>query len=73
MGDTDTLVTDDDDTVTVTLLVFAPSTVLTVIVAVPAATAVTTPAELTVATLGLLEVQDTLLSVAVEGLTVALS
>ena len=58
-------------TVTVHVAVLPPSFVLTVIVAVPAALAVTTPEEDTVATDVLLEVQVTDLSVAFEGLIVA--
>jgi hypothetical protein len=48
-----------------------PSTVVTVIVALPDATLLTTPLESTVATLTLLDDQVTLLSVALLGITVA--
>ena len=58
-------------TVTEHVAVFDPSVVVTVIVAVPAAFAVTTPLEDTVATVVLLEVHVTDLSVAFEGSTVA--
>ena len=58
-------------TVTTHVAVLFPSTVLTVIVEVPAATPVTTPALETVATEVALEVQVTFLFVALEGLTVA--
>ena len=58
-------------TVTVQVAVLPPSLVLTVIVAVPAAFAVTTPEEETVATDALLEDQVTDLSVAFEGVIVA--
>ena len=57
-------------TVTVQVAVFVPSAVVTVMTAVPGATAVTTPFS-TVATLGLLLVQVTVLSVALSGATVA--
>ena len=50
-----------------------PSTVTAIITAEPAETPVTTPSVVTVATLLLLEVQLTLLSVAVLGTTVAVS
>lgn len=50
-----------------------PSLALQVMVAVPAATAVTLPVLLTVATLVLLDVHVTLLSVALFGRTVAVS
>jgi len=60
-------------TVTAQVAVFAPSTVVTVMVALPAATAVTTPLELTVATEVLLLLQLTLLLVALAGDTVAVS
>ena len=60
-------------TVTVHVAVFPPSLVFTVIVAVPAAFAVTTPEEDTVATEVLLEVQVTDLSVAFEGVIVAVN
>ena len=62
-------------TVTVTehVAVLLPSFVLTVIVAVPDATAVTFPEELTVATLVLLLLQLTFLFVAFDGVTVAVS
>ena len=59
-------------TVTVQVAVlFVPSQVLAVIVAVPGPLAVTRPLLLTEATLELLVVQDTLLSVALLGATVA--
>ena len=58
-------------TVTVQVAVFPPSLVLTVIVAVPEALAVTKPEEETVATEVLLEDQVTDLSVAFEGVIVA--
>jgi hypothetical protein len=58
-------------TVTAQVAVLAPSTVVTVMVAEPAATAVTTPVELTVATLVLLLLQVTFLLVALAGDTVA--
>ena len=58
-------------TVTAQVAVFAPSAVVTVIVADPAATPVTTPEELTVAAAVLFEVQVTYLFVAFEGETVA--
>ncbi len=60
-------------TVTVQVAVKPPSAVFTVIVVVPAATPVTTPAELTVATEVLLLVHVTLLLVALAGDTVAVS
>ena len=50
-----------------------PSVVVTIIVAVPAFFAVTTPEEETVATVVLLEDQVTFLFVALEGVTVAVS
>ena len=70
-----TPVTATVDVLTVTLLVavFPPSTVVAVIVVVPAAIAVTNPLLFTVATAALLEVQLTFLFVAFEGLTVAVS
>ena len=58
-------------TVTAQVAVLLPSVVLTVIVAVPTAMAVTTPEVETVATDVLLEVHVTDLSVAFDGLTVA--
>jgi hypothetical protein len=58
-------------TVTEQVAFLPPSLVVTVIVAVPAALAVTKPAEDTVATVVLLEDQVTDLSVALEGVTVA--
>jgi hypothetical protein len=58
-------------TVMVAAAVLFPSVVLTVIVAVPPLTPVTTPDELTVATAGLELVQVTALLVAVVGFTVA--
>ena len=58
-------------TVTTQVAVLLPSAVVTVMVAVPAARAVTTPELLTVATVVLLELQVTFLFVAVLGLTVA--
>ena len=60
-------------TVTTQVAVYPPSAVFTVIVAVPAATPVTTPDELTVATEVLLLVHVTLLLVALAGDTVAVS
>ena len=54
-------------TITTHFAVFAPSTVVTVIVAVPIATACTVPSEATVATLELLLVQITSLTVADAG------
>jgi len=60
-------------TVITLVAVRAPSTVLTVIVAVPALTAVTSPVLLTVATAVLLELHVTLLSEAFAGTTVAVS
>jgi len=57
-------------TITVQVAVFLPSSVVTVIVAVPDETAVTTP-PITVATAGLLEVHVTVLLVALPGATVA--
>ena len=63
----------EDDTVTAQVAVFPPSTVVTVIVAVPTPTAVTSPEELTVATDVSLEDQVTLLLVAVVGFIVAAS
>jgi hypothetical protein len=70
-----TPVTDTVVSVTVTkhVVVFPPSFVVTVIVAVPAALAVTKPEDETVATEVLLEDQVTDLSVAFEGVTVAVS
>ena len=58
-------------TVTEQAAVLLPSTVVTVIVAVPAFFAVTTPLEDTVATFVLLDVQVTSLFDALEGETVA--
>lgn len=58
-------------TVKAQVAVLPPSTVVTVIVAVPAFLAETTPEEDTVATVVLLEDQVTLLFVALEGATVA--
>ena len=60
-------------TVTEHVAFFPPSFVVTVIVADPAALAVTTPEEDTVATDVLLDDQVTDLSVALEGVTVAVS
>ena len=60
-------------TVTVHVAVLLPSSVVTVIVAVPAAIAVTIPLSLTVATLGSLLLHVTALFVASEGVTVAVS
>ena len=60
-------------TVTAQVAVFAPSAVVTVIVADPSATPVTTPEELTVAATVLFEVQLTDLFVAFEGEMVATS
>ena len=59
-------------TVTVQVAVLLPSLVVTVIVVVPAATAVTVPS-LTIATFASLADQLTVLSVALEGVTVAVS
>jgi hypothetical protein len=59
------------ETVTAQVAVLFPEFVVTVIVAFPAATAETTPAEFTVATEVLLELQLTLLSEAFDGVTVA--
>ena len=74
-GESDTLVTGTAFSFTVTahVAVFAPSTVVTVMVALPAATAVTTPLSLTVATDSLSELHVTLLFVAFDGETVAVS
>ena len=58
-------------TVTIHVAVFPPSLVFTVIIAVPAAFAVTTPEDDTVATDVLLDDQVTDLSVAFEGVIVA--
>ena len=58
-------------TVTVQVAFLFPSAVVTVMVAVPAATAVTLPFESTFATLVLLELQLTFLLVAFSGFTVA--
>jgi hypothetical protein len=60
-------------TVMAEVAVNPPSAVLTVIVADPATTPVTSPLELTVATLVLLEVHVTLLFVAFDGATVAVN
>jgi hypothetical protein len=60
-------------TVTVQVAVLLPSVVVTVIVAVPAATPVTLPLDDTVATDVSLDFQVKLLSVALDGLTVAVS
>ena len=60
-------------TVTLQVAVLLPSSVVTVIVAVPSETAVTKPLEETVATEGELVVQLTLLFVASDGRTVAVS
>ena len=60
-------------TETVQVAVFAPSVVVQVIVAEPAALAVTIPSEVTEATEELLDDQLTLLFVALDGLTVATS
>ena len=59
-------------TVTVQVAVLAPSVVCTVIVAVPADLAITTPVEETIATDSLFDDQVTDLSVALDGETVAL-
>ena len=53
--------------------VFAPSLVVKVIVALPVATRVTSPVELTVALVGSDDVQVPVLSVASEGRTFAVS
>ena len=58
-------------TVTVQEAVNKPSSVVTVMTAVPPATAVTTPSSETVATVSLSEVQRTFLLVAFSGVTVA--
>lgn len=58
-------------TVIMQVAVLFPSIVFTVIVAVPAATAVTLPLSSTVATLVLSEFQDTSLLAALEGETIA--
>ena len=60
-------------TLTVQLAVLSPSVVLTVIVASPAPSAVTFPVVLTVATLAAFVDHDTVLSVAFDGNTVAIS
>ena len=60
-------------TVTEQVAVLPPSVVVTVIVAVPAFFADTTPEEDTVATVVLLDNQVTDLSVALDGLTVAVN
>jgi hypothetical protein len=74
VGDTVTPVTATDEVVTLIaeVAVFPPSLVLTVIVAVPTALAVTSPVELTVAIVELLD-QVTVLLVAFVGNTVAVS
>ena len=75
VGLTDTPVTGTlaVDTVTALVAVKPPSWVVTVMVALPAATAVTSPEEFTVATEVLPDVQLTVLFVALEGATVAVS
>ena len=60
-------------TVTAQVAVLLPSCVVTVMVALPAATPVTKPVALTVATEVLLEVQVTVLLVAFAGATVAVN
>jgi hypothetical protein len=60
-------------TVTVQFAVLLPSVVLTVIVALPADTPLTSPLDDTVAMAGALVLHDTLLFVALDGATVALS
>ena len=74
-GDTETPVTETvvDVTVTLQVDVLPPSTVVTVIVALPAFLPVTTPSEETVATLVLLDDQVRDLFVASEGYTFAVS
>jgi len=67
----DTLLTWTLFTVTLHVAVLLPSAVLTVIVAVPAFSPVTSPPELTLATPSLFDVHVTVLLVAFEGLTVA--
>ena len=62
-----------EDTVTVQVAVKLPLVVVTVIVAVPAAFAVTAPSADTSATLRLSQLQDTVLSAAFSGATVAVS
>ena len=62
-----------DATVTAQVDVKPPSCVVTVMVAVPAATAVTKPELFTVATAVLLELQVTVLFVALEGATVSVN
>ena len=59
--------------VTAQVAVLLPSVVFTVMVAVPAATAVTKPVALTVATAVLLDVQVTALLLALAGASVAVS
>jgi hypothetical protein len=75
VGDTVTPVTGTFVVLTVIadVAVNPPLTVVTVIVALPAATPDTTPAELTVATAVLLELHVTLLLVALVGTTVAVN
>src|SRR5699024_4836189 len=58
-------------TLTVAVSVWSPSSVATIIVAVPSATAVTKPLELTVATASSVDVNVTLLFVALDGSIVA--
>ncbi len=72
-GESVTLVTGTDFTVTEQEAVLLPSAVVTVILAVPILFAVTVPSEATEATSGLLDVHVTSLFVAFEGLTVAVS
>jgi hypothetical protein len=75
VGDTDTLSTGTlhELTVTCAVAVKPPSCVVTVMLAVPAATPVTTPEALTVATEGLFDDHDTFLFVAFEGATFAVN
>jgi hypothetical protein len=75
VGDTLTPVTATVPVVTVIadVAVFAPSCVVTVMVALPKATPVTKPVELTVATDALLVLHVTFLFVAFEGATVAVN
>jgi hypothetical protein len=71
--DTPVTGTVDALTVTVQVAVLPPSTVVTVMVAVPVATALTVPLWLTVATEVALLLYDTLLLVALEGVTTAIN
>jgi hypothetical protein len=62
----------DVATVTVQVAILLPSTVVTVMTALPADTAVTNPFDDTVATEGVLLLHDTFWLVALEGATVAI-